>query len=75
MFAARPGTASRQTAEMRRYSPQLVIPLERHDETGQIVTGDCIDRVALKKDRAEAIEHSFIFAMRVGLFNAGSGYR
>ena len=47
---------------------QLVIPLERHDETRQVVTGNRVDRDAVTEELTEAVEHGFIFAVSVGLF-------
>jgi len=42
--------------------------LERHDEASQIVAGDRVDRAAVAEEFTEAVEHGFIFAMSVGLF-------
>ena len=47
---------------------QLVIPLERHDETRQVVTGNRVDRCTITEELTEAVEHGFIFAVSVGLF-------
>src|SRR6185437_7850408 len=51
-----------------RIGSQAMILLEGHDETRQIVTGDRVDRAALAEELPEAVEHGFIFAMSVGLF-------
>src|SRR5579871_4009985 len=51
-----------------RVGAQLVIALERYDETRQIVTGDRVDRATLAEELTEAVKHGFIFAMGVGLF-------
>ena len=45
-----------------------MIFLERHDEARQVVTGDRVDRAAVAEELAEAVEHGFIFAMSVRLF-------
>jgi cephalosporin-C deacetylase-like acetyl esterase len=51
-----------------RIGAQLVIPLQRHDETRQIVTGDRVDRSDIAEELTEAVEHSFVFAMGIRLF-------
>src|ERR1700682_5296825 len=51
-----------------RIGSQAMIFLERHDEARQIVTGDRVDRDAVAEELTEAVEHGFIFAMSVGLF-------
>src|SRR5271154_3114327 len=51
-----------------RVGSQAMIFLERHDEARQIVTGDRVDRDAVAEELPEAVEHGFIFAMSVGLF-------
>src|SRR6266478_3156987 len=51
-----------------RIGSQAMIFLERHDEARQIVTGDRVDRAAVAEELTEAVEHGFIFAMSVGLF-------
>src|SRR5579864_2157833 len=51
-----------------RIGSQAMIFLERHDEARQVVTGDRVDRDAVAEELSEAVEHSFIFAVRVGLF-------
>src|SRR5260370_31135379 len=47
---------------------QAMIFLEGHDEASQIVAGDRVDRDAVAEELSEAVEHGFIFAMRVGFF-------
>src|SRR5271168_4493713 len=51
-----------------RVGSQAMIFLERHDEARQIVTGDRVNRDAVTEELPEAVEHGFIFAMSVGLF-------
>src|SRR5579862_9159217 len=51
-----------------RIRSQAMIFLERHDEARQVVTGDRVDRDAVTEELPEAVEHGFIFAMSVGLF-------
>src|ERR1700674_4534287 len=51
-----------------RVGSQAVIFLESHDEARQIVTGDRVDRDAVAEELPEAVEHGFVFAMSVGLF-------
>src|SRR5579862_4868240 len=51
-----------------RIGSQAMIFLEGHDEARQIVTGDRVDRTAVAEELPEAVEHGFIFAMSVGLF-------
>ena len=51
-----------------RVGSQAMIFLECHDEARQIVTGDRVDRAAVAEELTEAVEHGFIFAMSVGLF-------
>src|SRR3984885_15220693 len=51
-----------------RVGSQAMIFLERHDEERQVVTGDRVDRDAVTEELPEAVEHGFIFAMSVGLF-------
>src|SRR5713101_7900952 len=51
-----------------RVGSQAMISLEGHDEARQIVTGDRVDRTAVAEELTEAVEHGFIFAMSVGLF-------
>src|SRR3984885_3544036 len=51
-----------------RVGSQAMIFLECHDEARQIVTGDRVDRDTVAEELPEAVEHGFIFAMRVGLF-------
>src|SRR5580700_5034759 len=51
-----------------RIGSQAMIFLERHDEASQIVSGDRVDRTAVAEELPEAVEHGFIFAMSVGLF-------
>src|SRR6266702_421726 len=51
-----------------RVGSQAMISLEVHDEASQIVTGDRVDRAAVAEELTEAVEHGFIFAVSVGLF-------
>jgi hypothetical protein len=51
-----------------RIGSQAMTFLECYDEARQIVTGDRIDGAAVAEELAEAVEHGFIFAMSVGLF-------
>src|ERR1700691_897868 len=51
-----------------RIGSQAMIFLKRHDEARQIVTGYCVDRDAVAEELPEAVEHGFILAMGVGLF-------
>src|SRR6202040_383584 len=45
-----------------------MIFLECYDEARQIITRDRVDRDAVAEELTESVEHSFIFAMSVGLF-------
>jgi hypothetical protein len=56
------------TALQDRVGSQGMILLERHDEARQIVTGNCVDRIALPEELEEAFEHGFILPMSIGLF-------
>src|SRR6202451_2381451 len=47
---------------------QAMIFLECYDKARQVVTGDRVDRDAVTEELTEAVEHGFIFAMSVGLF-------
>src|SRR5579864_3748572 len=51
-----------------RVGSEAVIFLESHDKARQIVTGDRVDRSAVAEELPEAVEHGFIFAMSVRLF-------
>src|SRR5258708_21362868 len=51
-----------------RVGSQAMIFLECYDEARQVVTGDRVDRDAVAEELPEAVEHGFIFAMSVGLF-------
>src|SRR6266849_2580383 len=51
-----------------RVGSQSMISLEGDDEACQIVTGNRVDRAAVAEELTEAVEHGFIFAMSVGLF-------
>src|ERR1700689_375470 len=51
-----------------RVGSQAMIFLERHDEARQVVTGDRVDRDAVTEELPEAVEHGFIFAVSIGLF-------
>src|SRR5712692_3267965 len=51
-----------------RIGSQAMILLECHDEARQIVTRDRVDRDAVAEELPEAVEHGFIFAMSIGLF-------
>src|ERR1700685_39608 len=47
---------------------QAMIFLECYDKARQVVTGYRVDRDAVTEELTEAVEHGFIFAMSVGLF-------
>src|SRR5271165_4991136 len=51
-----------------RVGSQAMIFLECYDKACQVVTGDRVDRDAVAEEFTEAVEHGFIFAMSVGLF-------
>jgi hypothetical protein len=51
-----------------RIGAQLVIPLERHDETRQVLAGNRLNRSDIAKELTEAVEHGFVLAMRIRLF-------
>src|SRR5580693_7367097 len=51
-----------------RIGSQAMIFLERHDKARQVFTGDSVDRAAVAEELPEAVEHGFIFAMSIGLF-------
>jgi hypothetical protein len=45
-----------------------VILLERHDEAGQILAGNRVDRIAVAEELEEASEHGLVFPMSIGFF-------
>src|SRR6266849_9614192 len=51
-----------------RVGSQAMIFLECYHKARQVVTGDRVDRAAVAEELPEAVEHGFIFAMSVGLF-------
>src|SRR5258708_470307 len=51
-----------------RVGSQAMIFLECYHKARQVVTGDRVDRDAVAEELTEAVEHGFIFAMSVGLF-------
>src|ERR1700691_6612545 len=51
-----------------RVGSQAMVFLECYDKARQVVTGDRVDRAAVAEELPEAVEHGFIFAMSVGLF-------
>ena len=53
-----------------RVGSQAVIFLECYDKARQVVTGDRVDRDTVAEELPEAVEHGFIFAMRLGFFSA-----